>query len=483
MEEDFPTIFRMLVDGELMSGAQQTPVYNPASRGAVAFAPRVTASEMEGAVVAARRAFPAWSRSSIDERANLVERLADRLWEHRGKFARLLTLEQGKLLAESEGEVIGAYYTLKAIAAMRLETRTLRNTDEILIEELYRPLGVVAGITPWNFPLIQAASKLAPALLTGNTMVLKPAGTTPLTSLLLGELASTIFPRGVLNVVSDNNDQGGTLARHPDVAKISFTGSSLTGSKVVAAAATSLKRFTLELGGNDPAIVLDDADPVELAPKIFAGAMINAGQVCVAIKRVYAPRKMYESLFEELRKLARATVVGDGLAEETTMGPVQNETQYNKLRSLIAESQRVGATVFGGSSDRDTGYFIEPAIVTDISDDARLVAEEQFGPVLPIMPYDDLDEAISRANAGPYGLCASVWTNDVVRAQNVATQLDAGTTWINHVLALDPAIPFRGAKKSGFGCEYGLEGLISYTQPHIVSTAVASVGDDASVPA
>ncbi len=479
MQESTPSVFRMLIDGELVVGVKESPVYNPASRGIFAAAPRAEVDDVHRAVAAARQAFPSWARLPVDDRAALIDRLADRLWERRSTFARLLTLEQGKPLAEADGEVVGSYYTLKAIAAMRLEPRTLRETADILVEEHYAPLGVVAGITPWNFPLIQAVSKIAPALLAGNTMVLKPAGTTPLTSLLLGEMASDIFPRGVLNVIADDNDMGSVLTGHPDVAKISFTGSSVTGSKVMTSAASDLKRFTLELGGNDAALVLDDIDPVELAPKLFAGAMMNAGQVCVAIKRVYAPRKLYEPLCEELAKLARATKVGDGLAEGTTMGPVQNEAQFQKLRRLIIDTRSGGATVLGGSSEDGTGYFIEPAIVRDIRDDDRMVVEEQFGPVLPILAYDELDEAISRANDSPFGLCASVWGTDVGQARKVAAQLDAGTTWVNHVLALDPGIPFRGAKRSGFGCEYGWDGLVSYTQPRVISTATTVTTGDA----
>lgn len=482
MQESTGTMFRMLIDGELIAGTKRSPVYNPASRGIVAAAPRAEVDDVHRAVAAARQAFPSWARSSVDNRATLIDSLADRLWERRSAFARLLTLEQGKPLAEADGEVAGSYYTLKAIAAMRIEARTLRETAEILVEEHYAPLGVVAGITPWNFPLIQAVSKIAPALLAGNTMVLKPAGTTPLTSLLLGEMASDIFPRGVLNVIADDNDIGSVLTDHSDIAKISFTGSSATGSKVMAAAASGLKRFTLELGGNDAAVILDDIDPVELAPKLFAGAMTNAGQVCVAIKRVYAPRKLYEPLCEELAKLARATKVGDGLVAGTTMGPVQNEAQYRKLRRLIDDTRSGGATVLGDSGNEDSGFFIEPAIVRDIGDDARLVVEEQFGPVLPILAYDELDEAISRANNSSFGLCASVWGKDVERAKAVAAQLEVGTTWVNHVLALDPGIPFRGAKQSGFGCEYGWEGLVSYTQPRVISTVAPIAAGDAGIP-
>ena len=258
----------------------------------------------------------------------------------------------------------------------------------------HKPLGVVAAITPWNLPLLLLMIKVAPALLAGNTVVAKPAPTTPLTTLKFGELCARILPAGVVNVIVDQNDLGTALTSHPDVAKVAFTGSTATGKKVMASAAGTLKRLTLELGGNDAAIVLDDADPKEVAPKIYAAAMFNAGQVCIAIKRLYVHDSIYDAVCDELGRLARETVVGDGLEPGTQMGPIQNQAQFEKVKGFLEDARQNGTIVAGGGVLEREGYFVQPTIVRDISDNARLVREEQFGPVLPVLRYSDIDDAI-----------------------------------------------------------------------------------------
>jgi acyl-CoA reductase-like NAD-dependent aldehyde dehydrogenase len=349
---------------------------------------------------------------------------------------------------------------------------TRRRDERQRIIEQRTPLGVVATITPWNFPLMLLMGKVAPALVAGNTVVSKPAPTTPLTTLLFAEIAGAILPPGVLNVIVDQNDLGAALTSHPDIAKVSFTGSTATGKRVMQSAASSLKRLTLELGGNDAAIVLDDVDVKKTAQQVFNAAMINAGQVCLATKRVYVPARLYEQMCEALAQLATRAIVDDGLKPATQIGPVQNPQQHEKLKSYLEDARRNGKVIAGGDVVERSGYFIQPTIVRDIADSARLVREEQFGPILPVLSYSDIDEAIARANDSEFGLGGTVWTSDPERGFGVALKMDSGTIWVNKHLDLPFDLPFRGAKQSGVGVEYGREGLYEYTQAKIVNVAL-----------
>ncbi len=384
------------------------------------------------------------------------------------ELAVLLTQEQGKPLEESRGELGIASAFARHLSSLELKPKTIVDDDEKYVVLTRRPLGVVAGIVPWNFPLALFSIKMSMALITGNTMVIKPAPTTPLTALKVGEICARLFPAGVINILADKNDLGQKITAHPGISKISFTGSSATGRKVMESAAASLKRLTLELGGNDPAIVLPDVDVKAVAPLLFATSFLNAGQVCLAIKRIYAHESIYEALCAEMASLAEQAKVGDGLQESTTIGPLQNLMQYNKVAALLERSKQDGKVIAGGTVPEKTGYFIHPTIVRDISDDAPLVAEEQFGPILPILQYSDLDDAIARANASPWGLGASVWSSDTSKARDVASRLDSGTIYINTHVDLDPRFPFGGAKASGIGVEFGEEGLEEYTQVKLI---------------
>jgi acyl-CoA reductase-like NAD-dependent aldehyde dehydrogenase len=332
-------------------------------------------------------------------------------------------------------------------------------------------LGLVAAIMPWNFPVSLLFVKLAPALLAGDTVVAKPAPTTPLTTCLIGEIFAEVLPPGVLNIICDDNDLGDALTSHPDVANVSFTGSTTTGKKVMASGAATLKRLTLELGGNDPAIVLDDVDPAEAAARVFAAAMMNSGQVCLAAKRVYVPRSIYDEFCDELAALASGSVVGDGLDPATTIGPIQNRAQFEKAKGYLAEAHSRGRVIAGGAPVERPGYFIAPTIVRDIADDSRLVTEEQFSPILPVLSYDDIDDAIARANATPYGLGATVWGRDTERASQVAMGINSGTVWVNQHLAIDFRVTNRGAKESGIGGAFGQEGFRAYTQSLVVNAS------------
>ena len=461
--------YKQLINGELVDGAREIDVENPATGKPFAKCPVADEAQINQAVAAARAAFPAWSAKSQEDRAALINQTADELVAQTEELARILTSEQGKPLDQAKMEMMAGMFTAKVFADMRIEPKTLQQDEKNRIYEIRKPLGVVAAITPWNFPIMMAVHKVAPALLAGNTVVLKPAATTPLTTLKFGEICNKFLPAGVVNVVCDNNDLGDVLTSHPDVDKISFTGSTETGKKVMEAASRAIKRITLELGGNDAAIVLDDADPVEVAQKVFQAAMMNAGQVCLAVKRAYVPAPLYDAFCDELARLAGEAVVDEGTAQGAQIGPVQNRKQFEKLKGLLESAKAEGKIIAGGNAiDRD-GFFIEPTIVRDVSEDARIVREEQFGPVLPVLSYDDIDDVIARANDTDYGLGGSVWGKDIDRAVSVAEKVQSGTVWVNQHLGLSPTIPFRGAKQSGLGGELGQEGLHEFTQATVVN--------------
>jgi acyl-CoA reductase-like NAD-dependent aldehyde dehydrogenase len=463
--------FRMLIDGQLRDGAATLAVINPATGRVFESCARADRAQVDEAIAAAKRSWAEWRGLDQSARGACLTALADLVTQRADDLARLLTQEQGKPLAQARAEINSGLARLRFFAEQELPPVVLRDTDRELIVEHRRPLGVVAAITPWNFPFSLLIGKVAPALASGNTMVAKPAPTTPLTTCLLGELAADALPPGVLNIVVDDNDLGNYLTSHPDVAKVGFTGSTATGSKVMASAAPTLKRLTLELGGNDAALVLPDADVPTVAGKVFAGAMLNAGQVCLATKRVYVPRAVYEPFCDEIAKLAMAAVVGDGMDETTQIGPVQNRTQFEKVLAMIDRAKRDGEVIAGGTPLQSDGYFIAPTIVTRVDDDDEIVREEQFGPVLPILAYDSIDDAVARINDSRYGLGATVWGADQEYATAVAAQIVAGTVWVNRLVELPPDIPFGGAKQSGIGRENGIEGMKEYTQVQIVSVS------------
>lgn len=461
--------FQLLIDGKLIAGTRSFDVVNPATGEPFATCPAADEAQLNQAVAAAKRAFPGWAALDIEERAALVMTVSEKLEARAEEFARLLTSEQGKPFDQAMFEVMGSVFTLRAFSAMRLEKRVLRDDDVQLVIEHRTPLGVVASITPWNFPLILLMNKLGPCLVTGNTMVAKPAPTTPLTTLLFAEICAEVLPAGVFNVICDQNELGPLLTSHPDVAKVAFTGSTATGKKVMQSAASGVKRVTLELGGNDAAIVMDDVDAKETARKVYEGAMANAGQICVAIKRAYVPAAMYDEFCDELAVLANNAVVDEGMRQGTQIGPVQNRMQFEKIKEFLADAREKGTVLAGGEALDRPGFFIPPTIVRDLPDDAKLVQEEQFGPVLPVLKYNDIEDVITRANDSEFGLAGTVWGKDLDRAMDVAMRIDSGTVWVNQHLAIDANLPFRGSKQSGLGGELGQEGLHEYTQAHIVN--------------
>jgi acyl-CoA reductase-like NAD-dependent aldehyde dehydrogenase len=463
--------YKLLIGGKLVEGDATLEVVNPATEAVFATCARASKAQLDQAVAAAKAAFPAWSATSIDERRKLLLAIADVIQANLADLARLLTQEQGKPLQDATGEIFGAAAFFRYFASLDLPPRVVQDDASGRVEVRRKPLGVVAAIVPWNFPMILMAFKLPAALLAGNTVIVKPAPTTPLTTLKLGELIAGIAPPGVVNIIADANDLGAELTKHPDVRKVSFTGSTETGKKVMASAADALKRVSLELGGNDALIVLDDVDPKAAAPKVYAAAMQNAGQVCIAAKRIYVHESIYDAMCDELAQLAKDAVVGDGLEQGVQMGPLQNKQQFEKVLGFIESAKKDGQIIAGGGRKGDKGYFIEPTIVRDIADGAKLVDEEQFGPVMPVIKYSDAAEAVARANASIYGLGGSIWAQDTEKAWSLAERMESGTVWVNKHADIQPHLPFGGAKFSGVGSELGEEGLKEFTQVQVLNMA------------
>ena len=461
----------MTIGGKSVPAVDTFDVINPATGAAFTSAPECTRAQLDTAMQAAADAYRTWRRDEAARREAL-QRCAAVITERAGELAPILTQEQGKPLPQAFAEIMGAAMWFNYTATLQLPVEVLQDDAESRIEVRRRPLGVVAAITPWNFPLILATWKLAPALLAGNTVVLKPSPFTPLTTLKLGELLRDVVPAGVVNVVSGGNDLGGWMTSHPVPRKISFTGSVATGKKVAAAAAPDLKRVTLELGGNDPAIVLPDADPKEIAAKLFWGAFQNCGQVCSAIKRVYAPEAMYDTLVGALAEIARGVKVGNGLEDDIQMGPLNNRPQFERVKELVDDARKHGARIAAsGEPVGGAGYFYRPTVVAEVADGVRLVDEEQFGPALPVVAYKKVEDAIESANGTHFGLGGSVWSANAERATEVAKELECGTAWVNKHLDLSPATPFGGAKWSGIGVENGPWGLYGFTELQTVNVA------------
>jgi acyl-CoA reductase-like NAD-dependent aldehyde dehydrogenase len=463
--------FSMTVAGAEVPVTNTFPVINPATGQPFAEAPECTRDQLDQAFASAAGAFTEW-RKDETARREVLSKAADLLFGAAAEIGPVLTAEQGKPLGDASGEVIAAGIWFKYFANLEIPTQVIQDDDKAYAEVVHRPLGVVAAITPWNFPVALASWKIAPALLAGNTMVLKPSPFTPLATLKLGQLLSSVLPPGVLNVVSGGDELGAWMTSHPVPRKISFTGSVATGKHVAASAAPDLKRVTLELGGNDPAIVLDDVDPEAIADGLFWGAFSNNGQICSAIKRVYVPEKLYEPLVDALVDRAQAVKVGDGASEGTQLGPINNKPQFERVTELVSDAIAQGAKALtGGRPMEGSGYFFEPTILAGLSDGTRIVDEEQFGPALPVIAYSDLDNALERANATHFGLSGSVWGTDVERAAAVAAQLECGTSWVNSHLALAPNQPFGGSKWSGIGVENGVWGYEGFTELQVRYTA------------
>ena len=467
------TDYKLLIDGKLVDGDATLDVINPANGKVIAKAPRASREQALEAIAAAKAAQPGWAATPVEDRRAMLHRFADEIDARAEEIARVLVEEQGKPMAEAGPEVAYSAIFVRYFADMEIPVEVLQDDEAYHIELRYKPLGVVVGITPWNFPFLIPAHKLAAAVALGNSFILKPAPTTPLTGLILGQIAAGIFPAGVVNILVDDNNLGPLLTSHPDVAKVSFTGSTATGKHIMESSASTLKRLTLELGGNDAGIVLEDADVEKTAKGVAASAFGNAGQVCIALKRLYVPDSIYEPMCEALAHEAEQIAMGDGLNQGTTMGPMQNKAQYAKARHYMDIAKRDGKVIAGGEIPEGGGMFVQPTVVRDIEDGSPLVDEEQFAPILPVVRYQDgdIEGVLGRVNASDYGLGGSVWSSDVERATGIAQRVESGTVWVNHATHFGPHIPFGGAKQSGIGSEFALEGLLEFAQKSVISIA------------
>ncbi len=462
--------FHHLIDGRLVPGSESFGVVNPATGAQFATCPAATREDLEAAVAAATAAVQADGSQDEQARRDALGRMADAIESDADALGRLVCAEQGKPLSMAVVEAQTAAGILRLYAADAIPFQVLRETAGGRVTLERRPLGPTAAITPWNYPLATLAMKVAPALLVGNTVVAKPSPFTPLSSLALAACVREVVPPGVLNVLGGGDAVGAWLTEHPAIRKIAFTGSVETGKAIARAAATDLKRVTLELGGNDPAIVLSDVDPAAVGRTLFWNAFYNSGQICMAVKRVYAHADVYEPLCAALAEAAAAARVGDPLAADTEMGPVSTAPQFGRVIELVEDARARGARVLTGGAPLDgPGFFYPPTIVADVPADARLVLEEQFGPALPVVRVRDVEEAVARANDGPFGLSGSVWTRDVERGAAIARRLECGTAWVNAHMDLGHDAPFGGRKWSGVGHENGPWGIDGYCDWQVVN--------------
>ena len=470
--------YRNTIDGQAVDSATHFESFNPATGEAIGLVPTSSAEQVAAAVKAAKLAQVAWAARPDEERKALMFKVAEALKANAAYLAELVTREQGKPLGGvGPTEVPGSRFELWGCEVWTQVPASLDLPVEVVFEdegrrdEIHRrPYGVVAAVAPWNWPLLIAIWQIVPSLRAGNTVVIKPSEYTSICTLEMVRIIAEVLPPGVLNSVSGDGAVGAALVGNPDIDKIMFTGSERTGIRIAEAAAKNLVPCTMELGGNDAAIVLPDADPQAMAMGLFWGAFINMGQTCACAKRLYVHESIFDQTVEALKNLAVNMPMGNGMNDGIVMGPIQNRMQYGKVAELVDSARQAGATIVcGGTPTGGPGYFYPLTLVTGLTDGARLVDEEQFGPVLPIIKYRDIEEAIASANRLNVGLGASVWSSDVQRARAVASRIQAGTVWINQHGTIHPMVPFGGIKGSGYGVEFGIEGLKSVTQAQVIS--------------
>ncbi len=468
---DFYDNYSMTINGSAVDGVRKISVINPATEETIAEVPDASKAQLDEAVEAARLAFIDWRDRPLAERQGYVRQIGDLIEKHADHLMSLLTKEQGKPKAGAEWEIGGSIAWCRELATQALKAQLIEQEPGRTVETFRTPVGVVGAITPWNFPILLAVWKIAPALVAGNTVVLKPSPYTPLCTLKLGELIRDILPPGVLNIVSGGDQLGRWITEHPDIQKISFTGSTETGKKIMSSAAVNLKKITLELGGNDPAIVLGDVDPDKIAEELFWAAFQNSAQFCVSAKRIYIHESIYDAVSAALVTYAKTVKMGDGSNQGSQLGPIQNKMQYEKLKDLLQDLEDTGCGILlGGKAEDRKGYFIPVTIVDNPPEDSRVVVEEAFGPVLPLLKFSEIEDVIKRANNTPYGLAASVWSNDANKAKEIAKKLECGTVWINEIHSFSPHVAFGGHKQSGIGVENALEGLAEYTNVQTIVT-------------
>ncbi|HEU4627021.1 MAG TPA: aldehyde dehydrogenase family protein, partial [Steroidobacteraceae bacterium] len=436
--------------------------------------PEGTPALVDLAVSTARAALPAWSATPDEQRVSSLMAIADLIEKHHRELAELVTREQGKAQngPGANLEVGGAAAWTRTTASLSLPEEIIQDDAQGRVVARRKPVGVVGSITPWNWPLLIATWHVMPALRVGCTVVIKPSPFTPLSTLRLVQLANEVLPPGVLNVVTGGPEVGNHIVLHDDIDKIVFTGSAATGKKVMAGASSSLKRLTLELGGNDAGIILPGTRIEPLLEKLFWGCFINCGQTCAALKRLYVHESQYEHVVARFAEYVGGVAVGNGLDPTTLIGPVSNRMQLEKVIAYVEDARARGARIVtGGVKPTGRGYFYPLTVIADATDDMRVVREEQFGPVIPILKYRTVEEAIQRANALQFGLGGSVWGDDVDLATRYAAQLECGTAWVNQHGTLHPMAPFGGIKGSGIGVEFNVDGLKEYTTVQVVNVA------------
>lgn len=444
------------------------PVIDPSNGTAFATIADTSPAQLDAAIAAARTAFLAWRQTGQAERRAAIEGFAAAIRTDADRLAVLLSREQGKPLAAARREILATADRLGVLAGIDPGGGTVREDATGAVWLDYVPMGVVGAIAPWNAPVLLAMQIVGQALVAGNAVVVKPSPLTPLATLAVGEIAARTLPPGLVTVLAGGNALGGWMTAHPGIDKVGFVGSVETGKRVMASAAATLKRVSLELGGNDAAIILADADVAAIARPLFWAAFVNSGQICMAVKRVFVDAAIHDRLVEALAAVAREVRLGAGDEPDVELGPIQNRAQYDKVLALIEDARRAGATIVtGGQAVDRPGYFIAPTIVTDAREGMRVVDEEQFGPVLPILRFTDEDEAVDRANATRFGLGASVWSRDRARATQLAERLEAGTVWINAHGGAAADLPFGGFKESGIGRGLGIEGIRSYMEVRV----------------
>lgn len=453
--------------------ADGRPIPDAATRETIAYAPVHTVDDLDAAIAAARAAQPAWAALGHGERSRILNSIADEIEANAEELAVLLSREQGKPLdgPNARFEVGACAAWTRNAADTPLEPEVVFEDGTARAELHYEALGVVGAIGPWNWPMMISVWQIAPSLRMGNTVVVKPSEYTPLSVLALVEVFNRHLPEGVLTAISGDREVGAAIAAHPGLDKIMFTGSTATGRKIVESSAHNLARLTLELGGNDAGIVLPGTDVAAIAENLFWGCFINSGQTCASLKRLYVHESVHDEVIEALAEMARTMPMGRGLDEGNVLGPLQNEKQFDIVSRLVDDARARGARVVaGGEPAPELGpLFYRATVVTDIDDGSPLVDEEQFGPVIPVVKYSDVEDAVARANASEQGLGASVWSSDPDEAVAVARRIQAGTVWINQHGALNPNIPFGGTKASGYGHEFGIHGLKAVSAPKVIS--------------
>lgn len=463
----------MFINGKFVNSVNEETfdTYNPSDGEVLAKVYKAEAEDVNMAVMAAKKAFEdgPWSRMSAAERGNLMYKLSQLIEENKQELAEIDSLDNGKPIGELlENDIPNAIGQFQYFAGWttKIIGQTIPVSGSYFNYTRHEPVGVVGQIIPWNFPLMMAAWKIAPALATGCTVVLKPAEQTPLSALYLAKLAAEAgFPKGVINIIPGFGETAGdALVKHKDVNKIAFTGSTSVGRSIMKEAANTMKRVTLELGGKSPNIILPDADLSKAAPGVFSGIMANQGEVCSAGSRVYIQKKNFDNVMSNLVSYAKNVKQGHGLNPDTQMGPLVSKEQQDRVVDYIQQGNDAGASMLTGGGHTEKGYFVEPTVFSDVDDQMSIAREEIFGPVVVAMPYDDLDEIIERANNSPYGLAAGLWTENLKNAHYVANRLKAGSVWVNCYNVTDPASPFGGYKESGFGREMGSYALNNYTE-------------------